>query len=156
KPAAAAGRSRLLASERVLAGERLADDEGVHLVRALVRQYRLEVVHVADHRVLERDPVAAEDRPRRACHLERSTDVAHLAHAHVLGPQGSLVLHAAEVESDERATVHLEGHLRELLLRELIAGYRFAEHDALLRVVERRLEARSCRPDRPPDDPVAG
>src|SRR5919197_1187861 len=30
-------------TERVLAGQRLADDERVHLVRALVREHRLEV-----------------------------------------------------------------------------------------------------------------
>src|SRR5438094_2728053 len=61
--------------EGVLARQRLADDEGVHLVRAFVRQHRLEVVHVPDDRVLERDAVAAEDRARGAAHLERAADV---------------------------------------------------------------------------------
>ena len=49
----------------------------------------------------------------------------------------------------------LERHLGELLLGQLVAGDRLAEHDALLRVLERRLEARARRADRAPDDPVA-
>ena len=53
-------------AEGVLAGQRLADDERVHLVRALVREHRLEVVDVPDDRVLERDAVRAEDRARGA------------------------------------------------------------------------------------------
>ena len=47
-------RARALLAERVLASQRVADDERVHLVRALVSENGLEVVHVPDHRVLER------------------------------------------------------------------------------------------------------
>src|SRR5215204_1891053 len=70
-------------AERVLARQRVADDERVHLVRPLVREHGLEVVHMADHRIFERDSVAAEDRASGATHLERAADVAHLAHADV-------------------------------------------------------------------------
>ncbi len=88
-------------AERVLAGQGLADDERVHLVRALVREHRLEVVHVPDDRVLERDAVRAEDRARAAGDLDRAADVAHLPEAHVLGAERARVLHPAEVEGDE-------------------------------------------------------
>src|SRR5207248_4760691 len=80
--------------------------------------------------------------------------VAHLSHADVLVTQDALVLHAAEVQRDEPRTVDLERHLRQLLLRQLIAGDRLPEDDALLRVLERSLEARARGSDRAPDDPV--
>src|SRR5437868_3791314 len=135
----------------------LADvDARVHLVRAFVRQHGLEVVHVADDGILERDPVSAEDRPRAASDLERAAHVPHLPHAHVLGPERALVLLAAEVERDERGAVDLERHLRQLLLRQLVAGDRLAEDDSLLRILERGLEARAAGADRAPHDPVAG
>ena len=53
----------------------LPDDEGMHLDRALVGQHRLEVVHVPDDRVLERDAVGAEDRAGRAADVEGLADV---------------------------------------------------------------------------------
>src|SRR3954452_6982942 len=67
--------------ERRRTGQRPADDERVHLVRALVGENRLEVVHVPDYRVFERDPVAAEDRAGAAADLDRAADIAHLAEA---------------------------------------------------------------------------
>ena len=63
----------------------------------------------------------------------------------MLRAERSGVFHAPEVEGDEEATIELERHLGELLLRELIAGDRLAEHDPLLRVLERRLEAGAPR-----------
>src|SRR3954449_2792063 len=97
-------RNRSLA-ERVLAGQRLADDERMHLVRALVREDGLEVVHVPNDRILERDAVAAEDRPRGTARLDCAADVAHLAETHVLGTKRALVLHPAEMQRHERAAV---------------------------------------------------
>ncbi len=116
-------------AERVVPGEGIADHERVHLVRALVREHGLEVVHVPDHRVFERDAVAAEDRPRGAADLECAAHVAHLAHAHLLGPQRALVLHASQVVGDEQPAVDLQRHLRELLLRQLVRGDRLAEDE---------------------------
>ena len=92
----------------------------------------------------------------RAADLDRAADVAHLAEADVLGPQRALVLHAADVERDERGAVHLERHLGELLLGQLVGGDRLVEDDALLRVRERRLEAGAGGADGAEDDPVAG
>ena len=59
------------------------------------------------------------------------------------------------MEGDERGTIQLQGHLGELLLRELVAGDRLAEDHPLLRVLERRLEARPPGADCPPDDSEA-
>src|SRR5205823_3603158 len=89
-------------AKRVLAGQRIADDERVHLVRALVREDGLEVVHVPDRRILERDPVRTEHRARRATHLQRAAHVAHLPHADVLWSQRAAVLHPPEMQRDER------------------------------------------------------
>ena len=138
----------------VVPGEGIADHERVHLVGALVREHGLEVVHVPDHRVFERDAVAAEDRPRGAADLERAAHVAHLAHAHLLGPQRALVLHASQVVGDEQPAVDLQRHLCELLLGQLVRGNRLAEDEPALRVVESGLEARPRRADGAPDDPV--
>ena len=94
-------------------------------------------------------PLPAEDRAGAAADLDRAADVPHLAEADVLRPERACVLHAAEVERDERGAVDLERHLRELLLGELVGGDRLLEHDPLLRVVERRLEAGASRADGP-------
>jgi hypothetical protein len=59
------------------------------------------------------------------------------------------------VEGEERAAVDLERHLRELLLRELVAGDRLVEDDPLLRVVERRLEHARAAPIEPQTMPYA-
>jgi hypothetical protein len=48
-----------LSAKRLDTGERAADDELVHVGGALVGDDRLEVVHVADDGVLERDAVGA-------------------------------------------------------------------------------------------------
>ena len=123
------------------------------LARPLVRQHRLEVVRVADHRVLQRDPGRAQDRAGGPRDLERLAHVVELAHAHVLGSQTALVLHPAEMQREQRSLVQLRRHVRELLLRELEPGDRPPPLHARLRVLERAGEARARRAHRPPDDP---
>ena len=83
---------------------------------------------MADHRVLERDPVAAEDRRALAGDLQRAADVGELAEADLLGPQRPLVLHAPEVQREQQALVDLEQHVGQLLLGQLVAGDRLVEH----------------------------
>src|SRR5262245_63332714 len=73
--------------EGVLARQGVADDERVHLVRALVGEDALEVVHVPDDRVLERDAVCAEHGSRAAAHLDRAAYVPHLPERDLLRPQ---------------------------------------------------------------------
>src|SRR6266478_2293231 len=62
-------------TKSVLARERLTHDERVYLVCAFVREHRLEIVDMPDHRIFERDPVAAEDRARATRDLDRAADV---------------------------------------------------------------------------------
>src|SRR5690242_2244323 len=54
--------------------DRLAEHQGVHLDGPLVGEHRLEVVHVPDHRVLQRDAVGTEDGARRTTDLEGLAD----------------------------------------------------------------------------------
>ena len=90
----------------------LADHQRVDVGGALVGDDRLEVVHVPDHRVLERDAVGAEHLAGGARDLERGVDVAELAHADVLGPQPPVVLHPAEVQREQGGPVDLQRHRR--------------------------------------------
>ena len=74
-------------AEGVAAGERLAEDELVHLGRALVCQYRFQVDHVPDDRVLQRYPIAAQYRSRGPADLDRLSGVVQLAEADLFGSQ---------------------------------------------------------------------
>src|SRR4051812_18724491 len=87
--------------ECALAGQRLTEDQRVDLVRALIREHRLEVGGVAHHRVLRADSVRAEDRPRLARDGERLPDVVELAHADVLGRDAPLVLEPADLQREQ-------------------------------------------------------
>src|SRR5581483_1150293 len=72
----------------------LPQDEGVDVVRTLVGEDRLQIAHVAHHRVLEGDPVAAENVAAVAGNLEGRADVVAFDEAHVLGPHLLLALEA--------------------------------------------------------------
>src|SRR3954452_18016703 len=135
--------------------DRLTEDQRVHLVRALVREHGLEVVGVAQDRILERDAVGAEHGAGAAGHLHRGRDVVVLAEGDLLGTELARVLQPPEVERQQRALPDLDGHLGELGLRELEARDRLAELLARARVVERRLIARARRARGAPDDPEA-
>src|SRR5579875_2039095 len=50
--------------ERRNAGDVLADDQPLDIVRAFVRVHRFEVVHVAHHTVIIHDPVRAQQFAR--------------------------------------------------------------------------------------------
>src|SRR5690349_4739805 len=88
--------ARSASAEGGMPGDRLAEDQGVHLDGALVGEHRLEVVHVPDHGVLQRDAVGAEHGARRATDLERLADVVELADADLLRTQQALVLEPSE------------------------------------------------------------
>ena len=57
---------------------------------------------MADDRVLEGDPVRAEDRPRLAGDRQRLADVVELAEADLLGPDPAVVLQPPEVQGEQR------------------------------------------------------
>src|ERR1700675_1422520 len=79
-PTAASCSACQRSAKRLDAGERAADDERVHVGCALVGDDGLEVVHVADDGVLERDAVGAEHLARGTGDVESGVDVAELAH----------------------------------------------------------------------------
>src|SRR5215469_2051344 len=83
------------------AGDGLAERERVDLLRALVRQHRLQVVRVPDDRVLESHAVGAEDGPRLAGYLDRRPDIAHLAEADLLGRDRAGLLEPAKVQGEQ-------------------------------------------------------
>src|SRR5919108_1166301 len=126
--------------ERVDAGEGLSQDQRMDLVGALVRVHRLEVVHVPHDRVLERDPVGAEDGPGLPADPQGLVDVVHLAEGDLLGLDPTLVLHPPEVERQQHPLGELHGHLHELALDQLERTDRFAELVARPRVLQGGLE----------------
>ncbi len=109
-----------------------------------------------EHRVLEGDPVGAEDGACGAGDLQGASHVVVLAKADLLRAEPSLVLASSQVECEERASLHRHHHLHQLSLGELERGDRAVELPALDRVVERRLVTGPCRPHRPEGDPEAG
>src|SRR5690606_12587981 len=66
----APGDSGVAGPEGADPGDGLAEDQRVDLVGALVGVDGLQVVHVADHGVLEGDPVGAQHAPGLAGHPE--------------------------------------------------------------------------------------
>ena len=74
-------RRRATSAEGGLPGERLADDQLVHLGGALVGQHRLEVVRVPHHGVLQRDARRRQDRAALPGDRDRLPDVVELAEA---------------------------------------------------------------------------
>src|SRR5215204_7445147 len=124
-------------AERRDACDGAAEDQGVHLVRALVGSYALQVAHVAHRGIVERNAVATEDGAGFAGYLYGLPDVVELAEAYVLGPEGARVLHPAYVQREERSFADFDQHVRQLLLDELEGGYGPPELFPLLRVVQR-------------------
>ena len=111
-------------------------DQRVDLVGALIREDRLQVGHVTDHRVFEGDPVGAEDGARRAGNLERIAHVVELAEADLLRSQGPIVLAPPEMQRHQGPPLHRHHHLDQLLLGQLERGDRPVELVPLDRIVE--------------------
>src|SRR5437899_7061001 len=72
--------------ERRQAGDVLAEDQGVHVVRSLVRVHALEVGQVPHGAVLDQDAVGAQQPTRLARALARHVDVVALGERDLLGP----------------------------------------------------------------------
>ena len=89
----------VLGGEGLESGDGPAQDEGVHVVGALVRVDGLQVHHVPDDVVLVRDTVAAEHLPRRPGDVDRLHAGVPLHHRDHLGGGLTGVLHAAEVQA---------------------------------------------------------
>src|SRR6266576_268940 len=67
------------------AGDRLAKDERVNVVRTLIRVDALEIGHVAHRTVLGENPDRAEEATRFAGDISRHVDVVSLGERHLLG-----------------------------------------------------------------------
>src|SRR5215216_3383266 len=136
-------------------GQGVAQDQGVHLVGALVGQDAFQVVGVAYNGVVERNAVPAQDGARLPRYLYGLPNVVQLADGYLLGAQDALVLHPSDVQRKQRALVYLHHHVHELFLRELETGNRLAELLAPLRVLQGALKTVPPGPHRAPDDPVS-
>src|SRR4051812_14348489 len=137
------------------AGDRPAHDQCVDLVRALVGAHALEVVGVAQRRVLQRDAVAAEDRAGGAADRDGLADVVELAERDLLGAQRPGVLEPTGPQRNQQAFLDLQHHVDELLLGELERRDRRTELAALQRVAQGGLVGVAGGTHRAPDDPVA-
>src|SRR5829696_2781225 len=135
-------------------GQGVAQNQGVHLVGALVGQDALQVVGVAYNRVVERNAVPAQDGARLPRYLYGLPNVVQLADGYLLGAQDALVLHPSDVQREQRALVYLHHHVHELFLRELETCNRLAELLAPLRVLQGALKTVPRGPHCAPDDPV--
>src|SRR5215217_4031255 len=143
-------------AERRDACDGVTEDQGVHLVRAFVGSYALQVAHVAHRGIVERDAVAAEDGAGFAGYLYGLPDVVQLSEAYVLGPERACVLHPAYMEREERPLADLDQHVGELLLDELERCNGPSELLPLDSVSQCGLVAVPRRPHRAPDDAVPG
>src|SRR3954447_683020 len=137
------------------AGEVGPDGEQVHLLGALVVHHRLEVVHVPHHRVVQRDPGAAERRTGLTGHVERGAHVGVLAVGDLDRGERAGVLERAEPPRDQRGVVDRDGHQGELALGELERRQRIADLQAHPDEGKRPLEGRASRADDSPDDAEA-
>src|SRR5690348_10863926 len=88
-------------SESVETGERLAEDESVDLVRAFVGVNALEIQHVPDHGVLEKNPVTAQDPAAGSRDLERLSHVVSFAERYLSRGDPVAVFHPREVQGQE-------------------------------------------------------
>src|SRR3569833_1103808 len=136
------------------AGDGLSKHQSVDLLRALVRQHRLEVRHVPDLRVLQRDAVRPQHRPGRARHVQRRPYVGQLAERHLLRRDLSGLLEPSAVQRDQTRLPQGDLHPGERLLGELEPRDRLAELLTRDRVRDRRLVTRPPGAQRAPDDPV--
>ena len=81
----------------------LTDYRRAHLTRALVRQYRLQIVHMANGRILKSDPVAAQNPSALLGDGDRLTRIVELAETYLFGPQDVLIFQSAKVERQQHA-----------------------------------------------------
>src|SRR6478735_7040235 len=122
------------------ASELMAQDEGVHLVGALVGAHAFKVVCVPQWGVLQGDAVATEDGAGLAGDLDGLSHVVQLADRDLVVLQLPGVLESAEMQGEQEALVDLQGHVDQFSLGELVAGQGLVELHSLLRVGQRGFE----------------
>jgi hypothetical protein len=85
------------------AGDRPSDDQRVDLVGAFLAAHALQVVGMSQRRVVQRDPVAAEDGARRAADGDGLADVVELAEGDLFGTQRPGVLEPSGLQQGQAA-----------------------------------------------------
>ena len=125
-------------------------------MRTLIGVDRLDVQHVADHRILVGDAVGAQDFARQLGAFPRHPDVVPLAHRDVLRRHRPSRLQPRQLVGEELALRDLRDHPRQLFLDQLVTGDRLAgELHSLAGVLERRVVALHRRAEPAPADAVA-
>lgn len=127
--------------ERRVPGENLTEDQSVYLDGALVLQGELEVVLMADHRVLQRNAVTAEERPCSAADLDGLSNVI-ACRCSPVPAAGVSIFPSPEVKPKQVTFDALERHFCQLLLGGLEGTDRLAELHPLLRVSTSGFDAR--------------
>src|SRR5215216_3660728 len=154
-PSFSGGVLRRAGREGPASGNGLADDEGVHVVGALVRVDAFEVCHVLHHAVVEQDAVSAQDVTSEGGRLPGLCYVVHLEHRDGRRREVASVFKTAHVDREQLRERDLINHLDELCLHELEGGYLLAELLAFLCVGECRLVAVHRLSEAVPTYPVA-
>src|SRR4028118_1741464 len=122
-------------------GQGLAQDQGMHLARALIGEDALQVVRVPQWRVVERDAVSPEDGSRFPGYFDGLPHVVELTGGDVLGTHGPLAFHAPNMQREQDTLLYLQCHGHELLPRAVETGHGLPDLLAPASVLERRLVA---------------
>src|SRR5271166_6865450 len=141
--------------ERLQAGLRAPQYEGVDVVRAFVGVDRLQIGEVAHDAVFDLDAVAAMHVARRARDLQRLAAIVALHHRDHFRRRLAFVHQPPEAQSALKPEGDLGLHVGELLLKELGRGERPAELLAVETVLARAHPAVLGRAHRAPGNAVA-
>src|SRR5579885_2484188 len=145
-----------LAGKSLNTSLRAAEDEGMNIMRALVRVDRLQVHHVANHVVLIGNAVRAMHIAGYARNFESFPAVISFEQRNHLGSSTALVLEAPQTQTGVQAQGNLGLHIRELFLDQLVCSERAPELKALHRVLACGVPAEFRRADGAPRNAVAG
>src|SRR4051812_29375088 len=132
------------------AGDVTPDDQRLHRLGPFEGVDDLDVTHVADHVVLQQDPVAAEQVTRLGDHPARLARVVELRQAGDRVRQPAGLLEARDLHAVELHAGHLGEHLHEPVLDDLEADERLAELLAPLAVGKRDVVGRDGVAERGP------
>ena len=133
-----------------------AQDQGVHIMRALIGIHRFQIQHMADHGIGIGHAIGAQHVARFAGDRQRLAAIVAL-HQRDQGRRGGAVIHHAP--QPERAVQPQRDfglHVGQLLLHQLGGGQGPAELLALQRILPRHVPAGFRRADRAPGDAEAG
>ena len=126
----------------------------MHIMRAFVGIDRLKVHHVTDHVILIHNAIAAMHVARNAGNVQSLAAVVALDQADHLGRGLVFIKQPPHAQHCVQAKRDFGLHIRQLLLHQLRRRQRLAEHDAVQRVIPRRMPAEFRRPQRTPGNAI--